>query len=684
MRLARLAALLPLAFPLAPFAADPSDGPWNAVGYIEYATHGPYEKGRALTTDGHGRYGADVDSRIEIKVDTRKLETALRARLPADPATEARAGALKGRLASLSDAARGIKEALAGLQLLAEICKAPNCGDPATFRAALRRSAGQRLRIFDALQNAQMQRLTDMGASSEEAKKLSDRAMETALLSPAAAKNLGYDWEALDALFRQEINFTEQALAAAAPDLGTVIQIRAHLLRAGATPLALPLPGYNDEETGTEHPFERLRFYLSDNEKALYDQYQQMAKDTKETRDAAQAILASLRQEFDQLREQLSALTAELRTAFTSAEERLQALAGWSDTEKRKAWLTATKAELRRSAEGKTVAADLEAVEKDMTALKDDIAALKRYADLRTRLAGATAPDVMEVITSIPRLAEASDLDANPALRVLRGETWAQRTTHARALLSSIDKLTGAARERLVREGPVAELRAAVDAFENLNEAVKQTPARLRHWIADVLVLKAGANTAAALPEPRGQKSLAIRPGAELSTEVNLLTTPAPLQERDTVRIEYRFLREEKPIAAGWRDDFVLSAYGWRSDVLASLAFAKHSGAATWKPSPAVSWIVSYRDWPKAGERGAGAPNQIRWFSGAGISALTLNQVEGQDVEVGLAATLSFFNDRILAGYGANLQADRNRTFVFISLRLFSFTGSQAQAPGAR
>ena len=37
------------------------------------------------------------------------------------------------------------------------------------------------------------------------------------------------------------------------------------------------------------------------------------------------------------------------------------------------------------------------------------------------------------------------------------------------------------------------------------------------------------------------------------------------------------------------------------------------------------------------------------------------------------------FPDRILGG---NLQADHDRAFAFISLRLFSFSGSQSQASG--
>lgn len=40
------------------------------------------------------------------------------------------------------------------------------------------------------------------------------------------------------------------------------------------------------------------------------------------------------------------------------------------------------------------------------------------------------------------------------------------------------------------------------------------------------------------------------------------------------------------------------------------------------------------------------------------------------------------FPDRILVGYGGNLQADHDRAFAFISLRLFSFSGSQSQASG--
>jgi hypothetical protein len=679
MRLARTAGLLALAFPVVLLAAEQGAAPWGAIGYVEYPTHGPYEKGRALTTGGRGRFGVDVDSRIEIKVDTSKLESAVRARAPAVPAVEARVLALKERLQSLAEAAKGIKEAISGLQLLVQLCKTPNCGDKETFRSALQRSASQRLRIIDALLRAQQQRLRATGLSDEEAEKVSEAALAPALGGPT-----GYNWGAMETLFQQEINYAEQELAATAPDLGAVIQVRAHLLRAGTDPVALALPGYNDETTGVEHPFERLRFYLSENEKAMYDQYQQMAKETKETRDIAQAILASLQQEFDRLRVQLTTVTAELRVVFTAAQDRLQVLADWTKPGKRKKWLDDIKVELDGSSQGKEVAANLKTVQADLAAIQDDVKALKSYADLGKRSGGITAPDAMDIITAIPRLIDSSsDVNQNPALRALQAETWSARGEHVRALLTSVEQLGGPLRDRIKQEGPVADLQASLDALEKLAEVAKRTPAQVHAWIRSVLLLEGSTKTASEFPEPKGQKSLAIRTGAELSTEFNLLTTSVALKERDTVRVEYRFFRGEKPITGGWHDDFVLSAYGWRSDVFASLAFAKHNGDATWKPAPAVSWIVTRRLWPKSGELGTSA-NEIRWFSGAGLSALTLNQVEGQDVEFGLAATLSFFDDHIFVGYGANLQADRNGSFAFISLRLFTFSGSPVQAAGVR
>lgn len=46
-----------------------------------------------------------------------------------------------------------------------------------------------------------------------------------------------------------------------------------------------------------------------------------------------------------------------------------------------------------------------------------------------------------------------------------------------------------------------------------------------------------------------------------------------------------------------------------------------------------------------------------------------------QDMEIGFTFTLSFFYNKILVGYGENLQAEKDRRFIFFSINLLDTPG---------
>ena len=73
-------------------------------------------------------------------------------------------------------------------------------------------------------------------------------------------------------------------------------------------------------------------------------------------------------------------------------------------------------------------------------------------------------------------------------------------------------------------------------------------------------------------------------------------------------------------------------------------------------------WTLRYRGWPGADERGFG------------LSTTTLDFVDEESFEVGLAATLSL-GGLIFIGGGLNLQASDDRTFWFFSFRLLEIPG---------
>jgi hypothetical protein len=54
---------------------------------------------------------------------------------------------------------------------------------------------------------------------------------------------------------------------------------------------------------------------------------------------------------------------------------------------------------------------------------------------------------------------------------------------------------------------------------------------------------------------------------------------------------------------------------------------------------------------------------------------MALNFDDVQSTELGLAGTLGFFDNRVLAGGGANLQTADDRWFGFFSVSLFATGG---------
>jgi hypothetical protein len=180
------------------------------------------------------------------------------------------------------------------------------------------------------------------------------------------------------------------------------------------------------------------------------------------------------------------------------------------------------------------------------------------------------------------------------------------------------------------------------------------------------------AAAAADLPEPSGQR----RPGVatEIGTEIALRTIQSPRYEHDQVVVDYRFFRQNQPAAGAWSDHLRLEVYGWRSRVLAGLAFAVREHTRVWQPGAAVSWIITHRNWPGSGEGGTGDPAGLGRF-GAGLTTINLRFEGESGIQLGVGPTLSLLGERLLLGCGWNLQAEEDQFYGFFSLRLFTVSG---------
>jgi hypothetical protein len=106
--------------------------------------------------------------------------------------------------------------------------------------------------------------------------------------------------------------------------------------------------------------------------------------------------------------------------------------------------------------------------------------------------------------------------------------------------------------------------------------------------------------------------------------------------------------------------------------VLAILVFTQQNAQSK---VGADRWILGNKAWPSVNGAGLGAVEGIRWFSGFGVSTMALDYQDEEPLELGIAGTISLINDRLLFGYGANLQANETRGFWFFAFRLFGTPG---------
>jgi hypothetical protein len=86
-----------------------------------------------------------------------------------------------------------------------------------------------------------------------------------------------------------------------------------------------------------------------------------------------------------------------------------------------------------------------------------------------------------------------------------------------------------------------------------------------------------------------------------------------------------------------------------------------------------MSWLLTFNQWPTTGNERP--PSAIKILSGAGLTTMALDFDPNETVELGVAPTLSFINDKVMIGFGWDLQAAKKRTFAFFSIHLLSRSG---------
>ena len=678
-------------------SADAPAAATAAVTYLEHPEDGDFKgQGRKLSTTGRAYYGIDINSVLDVTVDRPGLEAALLASAGKTQVTE-RARALTARLTLLGNAAEGLKSEAEKVQQLFAVWKSLQDaklveklaavdkrelidGKEAEFRAKLVESANGRRLIMNALYDVRRQRLRGSG----KAQAVADKEAKTAFVPVLSGTKLefGYDWKAWGALFNEELQFAHDELEKITPDLGLKMEIRAHLVPKSGGPIAVFLPGYNHASAGAESRYEKLKFAVPDNEKQLYEEYEKTAKKIGEAKDAGDAVVKLLEAQYAELRTSLKEVTSAAKRAFDDSRDKLRKLQSWSSAEKRRTWLETLKSDLKQTNEGNSVLEAWGNLEEIFNDVQEDIDAIEAYSKLDESLSSQSPLDAMDTILKALDAIRSRD-PRTAGIRVLRKDVWETRLRKVDDFVTKVKALTAPLLDEIKKaDGPYADLIAARESLQSFQAALKSDAAKVAEWIGEVVFSLPTQRAAADLPVAPDQRQLPVFGSEQLGTSVNLLTVPAQRQVGDTLRIQYRFLDGATELDSGWTDTFVLQSYGWQSEVLASLVFTKQSGEPTWQPNAAINWILSKNAWPKEEESGLVSGTGIKWFSGAGISAMPLNSSNSNGIQMGLGATLAFLNNRVFVGYGANLQAEHNKGFWFFSIRLLTFPGLSGPLSG--
>ncbi|HEX7120184.1 MAG TPA: hypothetical protein VF212_15425 [Longimicrobiales bacterium] len=629
-----------------------------AVSYIEQTENG---RVRDLAAGRAAAAALDVNSRVSLRVDADALRDALAAAgVALSPTAEARE--LGDRVARLTAAAAGTGRMIAlADSAVAAWREARRSGDYTAFDRLHTAFAQAYLGVIAPLDSAIQLRHIAEGRTPAEARRMAGRLFDAAAEGPNRA--YGYDWSMIGQLLRDEIAHLEQRLDRLAAEPAIQLSVRAYRIDGAGAAVPIALDRYNDERTGPRARYEKVSFHVPEAQRRLYAQYDSLARTVEATRSAGTAFRAAIEAEFARVRDRLDPALAAAAAAVDTAAEHLHALEGWADTDALRQWIASLRPRLQ--AAGGPAAAILDSLEASVASLPAELDALRALAALPGSLDGATPEQAMARI--LGALGTVSGAAASVG-RALDARGWAERARLARRLVEAVRDADGALADAL-RSGPVGELESGAAALDTVARRLEAHGRDIAAWIQRVALAPAAAG-AERLPEPRGNRRVPI--AGNLDTSFDLQSIPGGVSEGDRIRVYYDIFREGEATSLGWVDDFVVGVYGLRSRLVAGLAFTRENGGAAWTPAPSLSWLASYRGWPTDPESGIGTP----WYShlGLGLTTLPLDHDADQAVEVGLALTAAV-GDRLLGGFGANLQSSDSRWFVFFSLRLFSANG---------
>lgn len=666
----------------------------DVVTYREWPEGGSYgEHGRTLKAEEHARYGIDINSHVDIEVDSALLKQRLTDKVPGG--LSERALKVQARIRQLEEVSRQIDGTIVMLQLaFSDFDKAksdPRLWDQA--KGSIRKFSDQMLSIITTLKKAIGLRLEAEGIVKDEQEK---KKIVNERILPIYIPSGGYDWKELVKLYQQELAALDRELEKLIPDLDKLqMEIQGQIFRTGGSRgEPIHLPRYNEVKECIPTPVQKVTFNVPGDQLELFKEYSETVKTMQDAKSVAEAMRIQLAADAKRLRVLLEQSFESAGAAVREAKQSVEALQFWADQENASGWLKAANTKIGGSQEGKKIIAEYEKIQSGLTGLylqaRYDIDVMARYAELRSTIAGQAPEEamitIMKEINAISYQVIQARRTGKPELllpEALRPSTWLARKEDIEKLIKSVKDSAPAMAAQLEtvkfkERNPFQDARLMSEAFGRMVDEVSKVSPEIPVWLAQVLQLPP-VIAASEMERPAGQERFSILK-EDLSTSFDLQTICGQRSEYDQVRVSYIFYNNNVELDSGWHNDFQLRKYGWKDNFVASVSFVKQRSTNTFKPTASISWILDYTTWPgknKDGtfEKGVGWKNDIEWFSGGGLTTMALDLDPNQDTELGLGLTLSFLNNRILVGYGWDLQSRQQKNFVFFSINLFKTSG---------
>ena len=609
---------------------------------VTYKIHETGREERVVSADKGPDFGIDINSSVQIDFN-RDL---LRQQLGSGSVADARLD-LGQRFTHVAEAVSAARDAV----LAAETSYKKMQQDPANeqlFRAKARDMGTKMLAILNALEPARAARLGEPRAKAD---------MEALFMK------LPYDWDLLTSMLQEELDALYADLDAKMEQEQISVEVFAARLGKGKEAVPVYLPNYNEVVTGPADFFRKVRYEVPADVLAEYEQSKTLARELEKTKDLAGVVEQMLELEYIRIKARLVTLTRDLAAAVDEAKVQIEVLKSWNDKAKLEAWLASVKDRLEETQDGREAKRLWEKLAGGYDQIVADLEAMEGLADLKDSLNGKTPEQAMTAILNATKSVSTA-ID-----RLTDKKTWEGYKNDLDAFKAAVVELDESLKKIIMEtDGPAKALLDTRDVLVKVGNTTLADGAEIAAFFQSLVghreVLAIGD-----LQAP-GQKSRPVT--GDLNTNFDVKTIKEGRGAGDQIHVRYR-LRKGDELIKEWTDIFYIRLYGFSDQYVAGVAFTHRSGE-DWEPTANLSWILDYRRWPKKDQPGGPGAN-FRLFSGYGLSTMSLNHVEEESVELGVAPTLSFLNHRLLAGYGWNLQANENKTFAFISLRFLGRSG---------